>query len=134
MRHGVAGNPDEEGQIVRKILIAMTVCLLLGEVTGAEGEHLRLRVRPVIAFEPSDVFVEVYIQRHPHNRFLKISGDGELFFWNSERQLEGDRSPVLSTFSYYQLPAGEYEVRAELLDSRSRVRASTTHYLKILPR
>jgi hypothetical protein len=112
----------------------MCACLLTALNSAADVEALRLRVRPMVAFEPTNVRVEVYIQRDADNRALRVSGDGDLFFWNSERQLEGDRSPVISTFSYYEIPAGEYQVRAELFDSLGRVRATATEYLKVLPR
>jgi hypothetical protein len=119
---------------MRRTIFALGACLLTALNSAADVEALRIRVRPVVAFEPTNVLVEVYIQRNAANRALRVSGDGELFFWNSERQLEGDRSPAISTFSYYEIPAGEYEVRAELFDSLSRVRAAATQYLKVLPR
>ena len=117
-----------------RTIFALCACLLTS-LNGAAGmEALRMRVRPTVSFEPTNVRVEVYIERHADNRALRVSGDGDLFFWNSERQLEGERSPVLSTFSYYEIPAGEYQVRAELFDSLGRVRATATEYLKVLPK
>jgi hypothetical protein len=110
----------------------MCACLLTALNSAADVEALRLRVRPMVAFEPTNVLVEVYIQRNADNRALRVSGDGDLFFWNSERQLDGERSPVISTFSYYEIPAGEYQVRAELFDSLGRARATATEYLKVL--
>ena len=126
-------NPDG-GVIVRRTIFAMCACLLTALNSAADVEALRLRVRPTVAFEPTNVLVEVYIQRNADNRGLRLSGDGDLFFWNSERQLDGERSPVISTFSYYEIPAGEYQVRAELFDSVGRVRAIATEYLKVLPK
>jgi len=90
------------------------------------AEPIRVRVVPAFALNPADVIVETVIEPDVRNRGVEITVDSANFFTTSTVTLEGDRAPRVRTSRFRQLPAGNYEVSATLVQEsgiRSRVAA-----------
>ena len=119
---GVARNSTARST-ARLSLVALLAVMSLG-VHAAEP--IRVRVVPAFALNPADVIVETVIEPDVRNRGVEITVDSANFFTTSTVTLEGDRAPRVRTSRFRQLPAGNYEVSATLVQEsgiRSRVAA-----------
>ena len=87
------------------------------------GEALKLAVSPVQSFAPATMRIRVRIEPSAENRVLAIVADGTDFYRKSEVQLEGDQAPRTVELRFSNLPGGEYEIHAALIDSLGHQRA-----------
>ena len=86
---------------------------------------LWLSVRPLVALAPSDIFITLRIAPHPENRSFAVSmaaPDGA--YRLSAETLHGAAAPVFYSWWWFQMPQGEYEVRADLYGVNARRRAT----------
>jgi len=110
-------------RIARLSLIALLAVTSLGVHAG---EPVRVRVIPAFALNPADVMVETVIEPDARNRGVEITVESANFLTTSTVTLEGDRAPRVRTTRFRQLPAGNYEVSATLVQDngiRSKVAA-----------
>jgi hypothetical protein len=98
-------------------LVVLTVLPVNG------GERLRLAVTPAHSFAPATVRIRATVEPSAENRVLAIVADGEDFYRSSEIQLDGDQSPKTTELQFSNLPGGEYEVTAVLIDALGHQRA-----------
>ena len=120
MGTGVAWNRTARST-ARLSLIALLALMSLGVHAG---EPIRVRVVPAFALNPADVNVETVIEPDIKNRGVEVTVDSPNFFATSTVTLEGDRAPRVRTTHFRQLPAGNYEVSATLVQDsglRSKV-------------
>src|SRR5262245_58550246 len=98
---------------------AFAICGLIGLTTlpANGGDRVTVRVTPEKSFEPALLLVRARIEPNAANRFLAIIADGENFYRSSEIPLSGDGAPKVIEFRYPDLPGGEYEIYAVLMDS-----------------
>ena len=102
----------------RVSLVALLAVMSLGVHAS---EPIRVRVVPAFALNPADVSVETVIEPDIKNRGVEVTVDSPNFFATSTVSLEGDRAPRVRTTHFRQLPAGNYEVSATLVqESGSR--------------
>jgi hypothetical protein len=111
MGTGVAWNRTARS-FARLSLVALLAVMSLGVHAG---EPIRVRVVPAFALNPADVMVETVIEPDVRNRGVEITVDSANFFTTSTVTLEGDRAPRVRTTRFRQLPAGDYEVSATLV-------------------
>jgi hypothetical protein len=81
---------------------------------------------------PANVFVQVLIERNPDNRSMRISIESADYFSSSEMELDGERSARLRVLTFREVPAGEYELRGEVLGEHGKVRASTHALVRVV--
>jgi hypothetical protein len=81
---------------------------------------------------PASVFVQVLIERNPENRKMRISLESAEYFSSSEMQLDGERSARVRQMTFREVPAGEYELRGEVLGENGQVRASTRAVVRVV--
>lgn len=114
-------------------LAAATVVVLLGAGGIAGGEQpLNLQVSPKMAPAPGWVRVSARIEPNEDNRQLEVTATSDEFTRASAIPLNGSRAPRLSVIDYGNLPAGTYEVTAELVGQNGR-RAIATRMVQIVP-
>jgi hypothetical protein len=106
---------------VRSVVLALF--LLQPWPLPASGQSLDLRVSPVTALAPADVHVRVVIDRDAGNRQIRVNIESALYFRSSTIELEGERAPRITELAFKGLPAGEYELRVQVLDSSGNERA-----------
>ena len=104
---------------VRSVVLA----LFLLQPLSASGQSLDLRVSPVTALAPADVHIRVVIDRDAGNRQIRVNIESALYFRSSTIELEGERAPRVTELAFRGLPAGEYELRVQVLDSSGNERA-----------
>jgi len=104
---------------------ALWICGLVGlsalPVNG--GEPLRLAVTPAQSMAPATVRIRARVEPSAANRLLAIVADGEDFYRSSEMQLAGDQAPATVELQFSNLPGGNYEFYAVLIDSTGHQRA-----------
>lgn len=85
---------------------------------------------PHVTFAPATIRLQVHIEPVASDRLVVVELDGPLFFRSFDLAVEGLAGPKTWTASEFSgIPAGEYELRAQVGSSRTRVRASTTQRL-----
>ena len=107
-------------------LIVLTVLPVDG------GQPLKLAVTPAQSFAPATVRVRVRLEPSAENRMLAIVADGDDFYRSSEIQLDGDQSPKTVELEFPNLPGGEYEVSALLIDAFGRQRAAAHQPARVI--
>jgi hypothetical protein len=108
--------------------------LLTATSAGADRGIVSMRVWPATSIEPATVLVQVHVRQDQENRMLRLAVDSDDFSVRSERQLDGESAPRMSTFECRQLPAGQYEVDVEVIGANGRSRAGARSTLSVLPR
>ena len=108
----------------RRITWLLSAAMFLNPLI-LHGERLAMRVTP--AFSSGDVYIYVSIERRAENRALSVTAESDGFFGRSTVQLEGERSSRVKTFHFGHLPAGTYDIVAELIDSTGKT-TDVTHY------
>jgi hypothetical protein len=81
---------------------------------------------------PANVFVQILIERNAENRSMRISIESAEYFSSSEMELDGERSARLRVMTFREVPAGEYELRGEVLGEHGRVRATTRAVVRVV--
>jgi hypothetical protein len=97
----------------------------------AAADAVSVSVSPSVAQEPAQITVRVSVEPNHDNRALEVVTESTGFFRKSYRQLDGDRASRTSVFEYRGLPAGDYDVRAVLIDQEGSRHAMANAKVKI---
>jgi hypothetical protein len=108
-----------------KLSWALCVVMLLSSPVVNAEQPLRMRVSAA----PPDIYVYVSVDPRAENRLLIVSAESEDFFGRSTRQLDGDRSARVATFHFRHLPAGSYNIEAQLVDNNGKTTGVTRYPL-----
>jgi hypothetical protein len=111
--------------------LALTCGLLLLAHPSGSGEALTMRVVPgLTASAPAAIMVIATVPRHEDNRALLVVAESREFYRSSQVDLNGDRAPRTSQFTFKNLPVGEYEITVILGGSRGqRAMSSRAFYV-----
>ncbi|HEX7794451.1 MAG TPA: hypothetical protein VF456_08885 [Vicinamibacterales bacterium] len=108
----------------RKALALASIILVSSLATTASADDperpLHVRISPTMAHAPADLYIYVSVARRPDNRLLRVSAESDDFFRSSETQLDGEHSARVTVVRFRELPAGDYQIRAELIVSTGR--------------
>jgi hypothetical protein len=116
---------------VKARIIALTVALVTtAALRGAATDVVEIRLRGHYFTEPATVRITVAVEPDEANRTLRIEADGERMYRSTEVELAGVADKRLHTIEFKNLPAGEYELRAEVL-SKTDVRGMATQGLTV---
>ena len=121
---------DVDVDLMKRMIFC--VAMLFGAVTLDADQSVRVRVSPASAMAPADVLVYVTIERSAENRVLRVSAESEDFLRSSEVSLEGEGSARVSIFRFRDLPAGEYDVTADVIGPSGQRRAAAYCLLRII--
>jgi len=104
---------------------AFGICGLIGLIVlpADGGQRVAISVAPAKSFAPAQLRVRVRIDPSEQNRSLAIVADGPDFYRSSEIPLDGDQAPRIIETWFPNVPGGEYEIHALLLDESGRERA-----------
>jgi hypothetical protein len=118
---------------LRAIIItaAATIAIVATAALHAfAAEIVEIRLRGHFFAEPATVEITIAVEPDAANRTLRVEADGDRLFRSTEVRLEGESDKKLHTVEFKNLPAGSYELRAEVL-SRDKVRAMATQELVV---
>ena len=101
------------------------VLLIAGATAGDASQVVQIALHGRYFSEPANVRILVAVEPDENNRSLRIEADGTDMFRASEMALEGSREKRLHTFTFKNLSAGYYTLRAQVLSSDA-VRGTAT--------
>ena len=105
--------------------------MLVSAVALGASQQVRVRVSPQFSMAPADVIVYVTVERSAENRLLRVSAESDDFFRSSEVPLEGEGSARISILHFRELPAGEYDVTADVIGPAGQKRANAFCLLRV---
>jgi hypothetical protein len=94
------------------------------------ADVVEIRVRGHFFAAPATVQITVAVEPDAANRTLRIEADGDRLFRSTEVNLDGQSDKKLHTVEFKNLPAGSYELRAEVLTA-DKVRGMATQELVV---
>jgi hypothetical protein len=109
--------------------LVIAVCGVIGGQSARAKEMVAVRVSPTISVAPATVRVVVTVEPDSQNRQLELVADSGEFYTSSTVQLDGSRAPRLQWFTLKELPAGSYEVSANVIQSNGDKRRATAEYM-----
>lgn len=86
---------------------------------------LSLTVSPRVSFGPTHLTVQVKVEPHDANRSLVVTLDSGEYSRSSSVPLEGAKALITQRFEWFRVPAGEYVVKAFVLDQGGHIRYQT---------
>jgi hypothetical protein len=104
---------------VQWIGAALTVLVITAGPAADASNTVRILVRSSVYRAPATVLINVRVTPDADNRFLRLEVDGELLFRASEIPLDGANAAAANWFEFRDLPAGHYQLRAELRSSQA---------------
>ena len=114
----------------RMLLMTIATASLVA-VTGSANDLVQIRVNGRFFAEPATVEITVSVEPDQQNRTLRIEADGDGYFRSSEITLEGSSEKRIHTVEFRNLPAGSYELRAEVLSVKD-VRGTAVQDLEVM--
>lgn len=115
-----------------KIGTLLGAALLVAALPVSAGSKLAIHVSPAVAYEPASLTIRLSVEPNADNRTLVVVAESQEFFRSSYLYLDGERAARTSVVSYRSLPAGDYQVRGTLLDSRGEARATVSHNVMVV--
>jgi hypothetical protein len=112
--------------MIRVVLLSFAVFVAAAGAGVAGADRLNIAVSPIYSTAPSVVRVRIRVEPNPENRVLEIIADSEDFYRRSDVQLDGDQAPTTFQLEFPDVPGGEYEVKAVLIDSAGKT-CATSH-------
>ena len=107
--------------------------MLFATHTIAAPKEVAIRVSPSYSMQPASVSIQIDVERNPANRLLRVTADSGDFYWSSERQIEGEGGPKNFQMICRDLPAGEYDIRAQVIGPDAHTRASAWSRIRVFP-
>lgn len=114
-----------------RILMLVTALVATTAIRGNAADRVGIQISGHYFSEPATVRLVVTVEPDQANRTLRIEADGDRLFRSTEVSLEGLSEKRLHAVEFKNLPAGAYEIRAEVL-SATEVRAMATDALMVL--
>ena len=114
-----------------RMLVLTIATSSLVAVSGSASDLVEIRVNGHYFAEPATVEIVIAVEPDQANRTLRVEADGDRFFRSSEITLDGSSEKRLHTVEFRNLPAGSYEVRAEVLSTKD-VRGMAVQDLEVM--
>jgi len=116
-----------------RALLLVGMLTMAATAKGTAGETVEIRINGRYFTAPATVEMVIAVQPNAANRTLRIEADGDQMYRSTEVTLEGEAEKRLHSVEFKNLPAGVYEVRAEVLSGTS-VRGTATQELEVTGR
>lgn len=102
-----------------------------GAAAPRAQDSLRIQISGRYYAEPASVDVLVSVEPSKDNRTLRVEADGADFFRSSDLTLTGETERKYHTILFRNIPAGDYVIRAVLLNGKREL-ASTQAPLMVM--
>lgn len=109
--------------------LVIVACVLLGGAATSARDVVAIRVSPNVSIAPATVRVVVTVEPDANNRELVLEADSGMFFTSSTVQLDGTKAPRLQSFVLKELPAGNYEIGARVVQRNGAAHKAATEYM-----
>ena len=117
--------------MTRRFLMLTAAIVAATAIHGDAADCVGLQIYGHYFSEPATVRLLVRVEPDQANRTLRIEADGDRLFRSTEVSLEGLSEKRLHIVEFKNLPAGAYEVRAEVFSAKE-MRGMATDALTVL--
>jgi hypothetical protein len=116
------------------IKVAMVVATIVAVPASPTlcAPRLTLRVSASVAAEPATILVVARIEPDARNRTLSVAADSGAYLRATEIPLDGDRDAATQEVWFKSLPAGQYEIVAQLRGTDG-LQARATAHMQVMP-
>src|SRR3954468_12279457 len=111
------------------MLTTAWLCVTAMQATAADLVEIRLNGHYYA--EPATVQITVAVEPDQSNRMLRVEADGDSLFRSTEVTLNGSDEKRIHVVEFRNLPAGAYEMRAEVLSSTA-VRGTAVQGVEVM--
>ena len=119
-------------RIVKGRIFAVIIALFfIATLRALAGEVVEIRLRGRYFSEPATVQITVAVEPDAATRVLLVEADGDRLYRSTELTLQGETDKRLHSVEFKNLPAGAYELRAEVLSGADHVRGMATQELLV---
>jgi hypothetical protein len=103
-----------------KAAVAAAALLIASQTrhVARAADKLELHVSPAVSMAPASVMVRATVEHDAENRELEIVADSSDFYRRSVVELDGELAPKTTELRLIDIPGGEYELTATLLNAR----------------
>jgi hypothetical protein len=108
-----------------RIFVLVAALIAVAAVRAVAHDVVEIHVNGYYFAEPATVRITVAVEPDSANRMLRIEADSDRMFRATEVELEGLTDKRIHTFEFKNLPAGAYELRAEVM-SKEKVLGMAT--------
>jgi hypothetical protein len=102
-------------------MVRLYTCAIVLAVWGAlplgAAERVTMTVSPIQSLAPSDIVVRVHVAPDAANRSVVIVVDSGDYYRSSVVPLDDERRPRMVVLELRSVPAGDYEIRAVVVDA-----------------
>ena len=127
-----AGDGRRPCRIVKARIFAVLFALfVVAGLRALAGDVVEIRLRGRYFSEPATVQITVAVEPDAANRVLRVEADGDRLYRSTELTLQGETDKRLHSVEFKNLPAGAYELRAEVLNTADHVRGMATQELLV---
>jgi hypothetical protein len=85
------------------------------------------------SFAPTNLTVRVHVTPDAANRALEVTADSDTYYRSSRIQLDGQHASTTMVLEFRNVPGGDYDVRATLIDSAGQRRADVHKQVQVIP-
>ncbi len=96
------------------------------------GERLTVTVSPAHSFAPTNLAIRVHVEPDASNRMLDVVAESSEYLRSSRIQLDGKDAQPTVRLEFRSLPGGDYVIRASVIDSTGRTRATARTEASVL--
>ena len=114
-----------------RIFAVIIALFIVAALRALAGEVVEIRLRGRYYSEPATVQITVAVEPDAANRVLRVEADGDRMYRATEMTLQGETDKRLHSVEFKNLPAGAYELRAEVLSTQDHVRGMATQELLV---
>ena len=115
----------------RRTIAFAAALMTTAALRGIASDVVEIRLRGHYFAEPATVQITVAVEPDADNRLLRIEADSGRMFRASEVELSGLGDKRLHTIEFKNLPAGAYELRAEVVSQEDKIRGMASQELVV---
>jgi hypothetical protein len=116
---------------MRRFLLLTAAILTVTTLHLSANDLVEIRVNGHYFAEPATLRITVTIEPDHANRVLRVEADGDSLFRSTEVTLDGSSEKRVHSVEFRNLPAGGYEIRAEVL-SATEVRGAAVQDIQVV--
>jgi hypothetical protein len=111
----------------------VTAALLLSSAVSLDANApLSMAVSPIQSFAPTNRAIRVHIEPDAGTRALEVVADSGVYYRSSRFQIDGAEAPRTISFEIRDLPGGEYEVTAVLINDAGKAQAAVHKHVIVV--
>jgi hypothetical protein len=97
------------------LFVGLAAACAISSADLSAGQKIAIRVSPAVALAPAVLTVRTTVEPNDDNRLLSVEIDSPTYQRISELPLDGRNAQRTNILELRDVPAGLYEVRAEIL-------------------